>query len=247
MAPQTAVVTAESSNSEILSSMNAKERATWRQTGELPEAKPKETKEAKETPAESSPAAKTEVTEPEAQKPAAESSAAPVVAEKEHKPNKGAEARIKELLADNKRLSAELETARKAPVIAPAKTEEVAKPRRNDVDAKTGVALYASDDAFEDALEKYLVATVTANVNKANEKAASESRIKAQNEIIEKKWFNSIKIAKEKYPDFDQVLDVGDEDRNGKPVKGVFRNKELKSIKTNGVVDAWILDSEAGA
>lgn len=243
MAPDVATVTADSSNSEILASLNDTQRKEWRTTGklpDLPEAPPKKT-EAK-TEADSSPAAK-ETPEPAK---AAETSAEPVPAKEEHKP-KGAEARIKELLAETKRLNAELETARKAPIIAPAKVEEVAKPRRTDVDAKTGQPMYATDEVFEEAMEKYLVAKVTADVNKANAKAQSEARIAEQNRIIEQKWQNSLKIANENHPDFAKVLDIGDETVNGKALKNVFRNKDLKTIKSNGVLDAWILDSEIGA
>jgi hypothetical protein len=235
MAPETATVTADSSPSEILSSLNPKQKAEWRQTGalpDLPEAPPKT------EVAESSPAAK-ETPETKVETPASETSAAPVVAKEEHKPNKGAEARIKELLADNKRLAAELESARKIPVVAPAKVEEVAKPRRNDVELKTGQPMYASDEAFEEAMEKYLVAKVTADVNKANAKAAQEARVAAQNEIVQKRWLNSVKIATEKHSDWREVVKVDE--------KGRFQDETLKSIKIGSVMDGWILDSEIGA
>lgn len=243
----TDAVTLESSPSEILASLTPAQTKEWRTTGklpDLPEKKPVESKESipAKTEAESSPAAKTEVTEP----PQAEASAAPVAAKEEPKP-KGAEARIKELLAANKQLESELEKLRKAPVAAPAKIEEVARPRRTDMDAKTGKAMYATDEAFDEALEKYLTTKVTADVEKRQAKATMDARIAEQNAILERKWQNSLKIANEMYPDFAKVLDIGDEERDGKTLKGVFRNKDLKTIKTNGVLDAWILDSEIGA
>jgi hypothetical protein len=239
MAPETAVVTADSSNSEILSALTPKQRAEWRHTGALPETPeaPAKKSEAKTEVAESSPAAK-EVPEPKVEKPAVEASAEPAPAGKEPKP-KGAEARIKELLADNKRLQAEADELRKRPLPAQAKVEEVAKPRRNDVDAKTGQAVFATDEAYEEAVETYLTAKVTANVTKANAKAQQDARIAEQNTIIEKRWQNSLKIATERNPDWATVVEV---DKDGK-----FQHAALKSIKTNGVLDAWILDSEIGA
>jgi hypothetical protein len=244
---ETATVTADSSSSEILASLTPAEKANWRVTGELPEEKPaKEAKPKEEkTEAASSTAANTETPASTSEKTAVETTAAPATAKEEHKP-KGAEARIKELLADNKRLAAELETARRTPVAAPAKVEEVAKPHRNDVD-KTGRPMYATDEDFEKAHETYLTAKITADVEKRQAKANQELRVAEQNKIIEKRWQNALTIANEKHPDFAQVVDIGDEVKDGKTLKNVFRNKDLKTIKTNGVLDAWILDSEIGA
>jgi hypothetical protein len=225
------------SPTKILASLTPKQKAEWRQTGALPEA-PKETPPKEATEAASSPAAKES---PEPVKAEASAASAPAVKE-EPKP-KGAEARIKELLADNKRLESELDELRKRPIAAPAKIEEVAKPRRGEVDPKTGQALYATDEAFEEALDKYLSTKIKAESRREFEESQRQARIAEQNRITEKRWQNSLKIATEQHPDFAQVLDIGDEgDR-----KGVFRNKDLKTIKTNGVLDAWILDSEYGA
>lgn len=242
MAPD-AAVTVESSPTEILASLTPEEKAKWRQTGNLPEPK-KEIPKESTTEAVPSPAATTDVTEPAK---AAETTAAPVAANQEHKPNKGAEARIKELLAANKKLEVELEAARRAPVVTPAKIEEVAKPHRYDVDPKTGQAMYATDAAFDEAFETYLTAKVTADVEKRHAKARQDERIAEQNRLIEQRWQNALKIANEKHEDFAKVLDIGDEEQNGKMLKNIFRNKDLKTIKTNGVLDAWILDSEIGA
>src|SRR5271155_2129547 len=112
MAAETATVTAESSNSEILASMSDVERKNWRVTGKLPEVPTKETPKEETTEAESSPAAK-ETPASTSEKTAEETSAAPVPAKEEHKP-KGAEVRIKGLLAEIKQLTAALETSRKA-------------------------------------------------------------------------------------------------------------------------------------
>jgi len=241
MASEAAVV--ERTNSQTLASLTPAEMKEWRVTGKLPSEKsvsekPAE-KESKTEAAASSPAAKTEVTEIAGEKPASETSAAPVTAKEEPKP-KGAEARIKALLAENKKLESEILELRKKPAVAQAKPiEEPARPRRNDVDSKTGLALYASDDAYSEALEKYLTAKVTADVEKRSAKAQAEQRIVEQRKLQEKKWHNALKIANEKHPDFAQVCEIDD--------KGAFQNKALKSIKSNGVLDAWILDSDMGA
>jgi hypothetical protein len=111
------------------------------------------------------------------------------------------------------------------------------------VDSKTGLALFATDDAFEDALDKYLSAKITADVHKSVAKAAREASDAEQNKISTQRWLNSIKIATERYPDWAEVVDIGDEGDK----KNVFRNKDLKTIKLNSVLDAWLLDSDYGA
>lgn len=235
MAPDAATITADSSPTEILKSLTPAQTKEWRTTGKLPDipaTPPKETTEAA-----SSTAATTEVTEEPAKAP--ETSTAPVAVEPKSEKPKGAEARIKELLAANKELEAKLEAARKAPIVAPAKIEEVAKPHRNDVDPKTGLPVYASDEAFDTAFESYLTAKVTADVEKRTAKAQADARAAEQNKIIEQRWQNSLKIANEKHTDFAKVLGIDE--------KGAFHNEALKTIKSNSVVDAWILDSDIGA
>lgn len=230
-------LTADSSPTQILKSMTPAQHKAWRETGATPEIA-EEVKENKTETAESSPAANTVVSEEPAK--AAETSAESVPAKHEpsSKPSKGAEGRIKELLADNKRLTAELDSARKTPVVAPAKIEEVAKPRRNDVDEKTGLAKYATDEAFDEAYETYISAKVTKDVEKRHAKAQEDARISEQNRILQQKWQNSLKIAIERHPDFAKVCEIDD--------KGAFQNAELKKIKTNGTLDAFCLDSEIG-
>lgn len=125
-------------------------------------------------------------------------------------------------------------------MVTPAKIEEVARPRRNDVDSKTGQPMYASDEAYEEAVEKYLTTKVTADVEKRQATAQREAAIKAQNEIIQRRWQNSLAIAIERNSDWAKV--VGLDDKTGK-----YQNADLKTIKEHGVLDAWILDSEIGA
>lgn len=236
MATDVKVLTAESSPTDILASLSRAENKKWRETGEFPDREATPPKESKTENAESSPAAKTDVTEPDAKK-AEEKTAESVPANREPKA-KGAEARIKELLADNKRLNAELETARKAPVVAPAKIEEIAKPHRADVDEKTGQPKYATDEAFEQAHEDYITAKVTKDVEKRQAKAQEDVRIAEQNRLLQQKWQNSLKIAIERHPDFAKVCEID--------AKGAFQNAELKGIRSNGMLDAFCLDSEIG-
>lgn len=233
MAPDAATITADSSPTEILKSLTPAQTKEWRTTGKLPdipEAPPKE-----KTEAASSTAATTAVTEP----PKAESSVAPATTEPKSEKPKGAEARIKELLAANKKLEADLEAARKAPVVAPAKIEEIAKPRRNDVDVKTGQPMYASDEAYDEAFEKYLTSKVTADVEKRTAKAQSDAKAAEQNRIIEARWQNALKIAHERHPDFKEVCQIDG--------KGKFNNPELVKIKDGGILSARILKSDIGA
>jgi hypothetical protein len=226
-------ITVESSPTQILESLNSEQMHEYEKSGklpDLPEAPPKEKVET--APADPSSAAK-EPPAPEKVEAPAESAPA----HQEPKP-KGAEARIKELLAENKRLASELETSRKAPVAAPAKSEEPAKPHRNDVDEKTGLAKYATDEAYEEARDKWLTDKVTHDVEQRHAKAEKERTVAEQNKLIERRWQNSIKIATEKHPDFAKVLELDD--------KGAFNSAAVRSIKGGSVVDAWILESEIG-
>lgn len=229
-------LTADSSPSEILKSMSPQQHKAWRETGATPDI-PEATPAPKTETAESSPAAKTEVSEQPSK--AAETSAESVPAKSEpSKPAKGAEGRIKELLADNKRLTAELETARKAPVAPKAKNEEIAKPRRNDVDDKTGQPKYATDDDFLDARDAYVAKMSSQQARADIAKEEGDRRVAEQNRLVQQKWQNSLKIANERHPDFAKVCEID--------AKGAFQNAELKQIKTNSILDAFILDSEIG-
>lgn len=226
---------AGSSPTEILKALTPEQYKVWQRTGDLPEVAPKTPAKTEETKAASSPAANTAVTEPPAK--AAETVADPVPVKEEPKA-KGAEARIKELLADNKKLASELEALRKPPAIALVKSEEPAKPLRNEVDSKTGQLKFATDDAFDSAYEKWMTDKVSHDVRKQIAKENEAVRVAEQNKIIEQRMLNSIKITKEKHPDFETVLEMDE--------KGQMQAQAVKSIKQNGVLDAWILDSELG-
>jgi hypothetical protein len=231
MATDVKEITVDSSSTEILANLTPAEHKAWRETGDIPERKPAEANktEATET-AESSTAAKTEVVEEKTE-------SAPVKTESS-KPAKGAEARIKELLADNKRLAAELDAARK-PVTAPAKkTEEIAKPHRNDVDEKTGQPKYATDEEFLEARDAYVFEQASKKTRSDIAKEDGERRVAEQNRLQQQKWQNNLKIAVERHEDFAKVCQIDD--------KGAFQSPELKQIKSNGVLDGWLLDSDFG-
>src|ERR1700722_11530833 len=234
-----AAVTVDSSTTEILASMNPKERAEWRTTGkipDLPEAPPKEPKE--KTEAAPSTAATTEVTEPPAKAAKEPTESAP--AGKEHKPNPDAEARIKGLLAENKVLEAKVAELSKRPEIKPAKIEEVAIPRRSDVDSKTGLPLYATDEAYLEARDKAVKEIAKNEARRELNEQEKQRRRDEADRITQQRWLNSIKIAHEKFPDW--ATKVGLNDKDGK-----YQDAALKSIKEHSVLDAWILDSEIGA
>lgn len=241
-----ATVTVESSPTDVLKSLTPAQHKTWRETGEIPESKSppaKETPKEEKTEAASSPAAKTEVAAPAPEKAAEKEPAKSAPAVEEPKAN--AETRIKDLLAENKELKVKLDAMQKAPVAAPAKTEAPAKPHRNDVDAKTGQVLYATDEAFEEAHEKYLTEKVTQDVRKQVAKEAEDRQVAEQTRILQQRMINSIKITTEKHPDFQQVLKAKDIEKDGKKIT-VFEADAVKRIKSGGMIDRWILDSDIG-
>ena len=237
-----ATVIVESSPTEKLKQLTPAEHKTWRATGNLPE--PKVSKEVKKTEAASSPAATKEAPESVPVKAAAETSAEPVPAkvEPDSKPKpKGAEARIKDLLAENKKLAQDLEDARKSQSVPAKKTEALAKPGRNDIDEKNGQPLYRSDDEYMEARDKWVMGEAVRKTRMEIAHETQERETSRQNELMQRRMQNSVKIATENHPDFLQVLKA--ETKEGKTV---FNADAVKAIKTNGVLDAWILDSEQG-
>ena len=224
-------VTVDSTPTEILKSMTPAQHKTWRETGATPELKEAASVDSPST-------AKTEVVE-EPKTP--EKVAEPTTASAEPSVSRGknAETRIKELLADNKRLSSELEAARKPVAAAQAKKDEaIAKPHRNDVDEKTGLAKYATDDDFLDARDKYVSDMASKQTRADIAKEDGERRVAEQNAILQKKWLNSLTIAKEAHADFDKVCEIDS--------KGAFQNAELKKIKGGGALDRFCLDTQRG-
>lgn len=221
------VITVESSPTEILATMTPAENKKWRETGDIPEAKTKT--------ADPSPAAKTEPVGD----PAASTTAQPEAKVATTKTVKNAETRIPELLSEIKRLNSEIEKLNKAPAAATTKKEEeIVKPRRNDVDVKTGQPLYANDDEFLDARDKYVADMASKQTRATIAKETQEARIAEQNRILQEKWQNSLKIATEAHPDFAKVCGIDD--------KGAFQNAELKKIKDGGALDRFCLDTPRG-
>lgn len=242
MATDVKTLTVESSPTDILASMNAVERKAWRETGKTPELK--------DVKAESSTAKEEEKPEQKIEDVKAESStaksesaetkteAAAVKAEPLVSRGKNAATRIQELLSENKRLASEVEKLRTAPVHTPAKTEEPAKPRRTDVDEKTGLAKYATDDDFLEARDQYVMKMASQQTRQEIAKEENQRRIAEMNKLTQEKWQNSLKLATERHEDFKKVCEIDS--------KGAFQNAELKLIKSNSVLDAFILDSDLG-
>lgn len=239
--------TVESSPTQILKDLTPAQHKTWRQTGDLPEVKtpevpPKESKEA--TPAAPSPAAK-EPAAPAPAKVAVETPAEPAPATPEPKA-KGAEARIKELLSQNKELKSKLETLQATSVVPPTKTEKApVKPSRNDVDEKSGQPKYATDDEFLEARDKYVAELASHQTRQDIAKETRERQVAEQNRITQQRMVNAVKIATERHPDFSEVLKIETKETDGKKVT-TFNSPAMKAIKTNGIIDAWCLDSDLG-
>jgi len=241
--------TTEQSGTEVLASLTPTQRTKWRQTGDLPEEKSAEkkieekkieerkleTKDSKTDGASSTPekAAPAKVEEP----------AKSAVADKSEPQ---ARTRIgRDLVAENKELKAKLEELQRQAPIAVKKDDVSPKPLRNDVDEKTGQAKYATDEAFEEAREKWLTDKVTSDVRKQVAKEENDRRVAEQNQLIEKRVSNSLKIAEQQHADFREVVQVKEEQKDGKTVT-TFNAPALKLIKTNGMIDAWLVDTEIG-
>jgi hypothetical protein len=245
----------EKSSTQILKDLTPKQMKTWRETGNLPDEKAtaddkkaEEKDSKKSTDGDSSTPAKKDVAAPkdaESGAKKAEEPAKSAVADKTEPAKANAETRIKDLLAENKILQQKLEDLQKQPVAVAKKESEPAKPSRNDTDPKTGAALYATDEDYLDARDKYVAEMASRKTRADIAKESSERNAAEQNQLIERRMLNSIKIAKEKHADFLEVLKAKDIEKDGKTIT-VFDAPAVKAIKQNGVLDAWILDSEIG-
>lgn len=247
MAVDAPEVQVDSSPTDVLKSLTPAQHKTWRNTGDLPEAKSKEAPKSETAPAESSPAAKPESAAAPAK--ATETPAEPAPAKTEPKA-KNAETRVPELLSERAKLRAEnaelhrkLDELQKAPVAAPAKSEAPAKPHRNDTDPKTGQPLYADDDAYLEARDKWVTEQASYKTRQDIAKEYEQRNIAEQNQILRKRMENSIKLTTEKHPDFLEVVQAKEVEKDGKKVT-VFGIAD--KIKTGGMIDAFCLDSEIG-
>lgn len=188
-APSPAVAVAEPEVTEVtLPRSGSEEYATWRMTGELPK-KP-------ETQAESSPA-----DAPKEENPAvaAESGPAPKQQEQPRK-GKDAEHRIKELLADQKRMRAELEAlkSRPAQVEQPRQQQQAPQYTRSkpSVDAKNpdGTPKYGT---YEDYVEDLADWKAEQRIAQQMQQLAAQAQ---QRQVAE-----GVEQARTRYQDFDSV------------------------------------------
>ena len=245
MATDAAVPVVESSPTEILRKLTPEQHKTWRVSGDLPEAKAPDAKPTE--PAASSPAAKTEVTEPPAK--AAETPADSVPAKKDPEPPKSnAETRIKELLAKVKELETRLDTSTRSAAAAPAKSEEPRKPRRDEVDDKTGLPKYAdergifSEDKFQDALVEYGIERGSYKTRQDLAKQAQE-RLQAEiQQLVTTELQSELEAVEKRHTDFREVLQA----KTDKDGKALFENPEIKKINSNGALDVRIAESPYG-
>lgn len=227
------------SSSQILTDMSPEQKLHWQKTGEIVDTVPAkvETPKVSTEGAESSTAAKPVVAG--AEKPETPAASAPATSEPKGKPD--AQSRILQLLADNKALQAKLDDLEKKPAAAAAPTvkkEELTKPQRADVDEKTGIAKYATDDEFETAKEEYLTKKIRADIERDNAVAAKKAHDDEQQRLVTEKWNNSMKVGKEKHADLDEVFETDD--------KGAIQHPEIKGIKPGGILDGWVVDSDLG-
>lgn len=250
-------VTVESSSTDILKSLTPAQMKTWRETGNLPDLPSKNGTPAKKAaapkiektePAESSTAAKeTPDAEPAEKQDAAETPAESVPAKVEappKKPTSPAQARIKDLLAEVSTLRQENDNLQRQ--LKPVKeTKAAQKPQRNDVDDK-GQAKYASDEIFQDARDEWIRAEAIRTTREEIAKEAHDRQVMEIRTNQERRLDAQLKLAKERHADFDQKLmpkEIADKD--GKK-SIVYTAPGVKVLKTPGVVDAWILDSDLG-
>lgn len=168
--------------------LNPTQRAKWLESGDLPKAAKNEEK---------SPAPAEKVTEAEESLPSKTDDAekekvtesAPETKTQEKVDIPPHEARIKQLLAENKILK-QREAARERPTVIPEKTEELTAPKAED---------------FED-IEKFLDAKVKYEVaqdRKAREAEQTRVQVEAKNRETIEKWNNSVIEAKKKHADFE--------------------------------------------
>ncbi len=183
------------------------EYATYMEKGELPKAK-------------AAPPPAKEVVAPE-------SAAGPQQQDKKERvPDRGAEARIRELAAEVKALK---EAAGKKDVSAePSTAPKVERPVKpvfgeSGHESETVDAFEARQEAHVQALVKYELAQERA----ANEKARLEADTKAANETIENAWNERVEAAKSKHSDYAEVA-------------------FSKDLPISPVMDGFILDSDVG-
>lgn len=212
--------------------------AEWRKTGNLPQPKEEAAPAAAKPESSDAPPAET--------KPAAEAETAPAP-EPEHEGQesetrlgvrgRGAEARIKQLLAENKRLKQQAETATRPPEPAPVKAAEPAKPAppanyqewRKTFNPAKFVETWGKDNpkgSYEEAV---------AAMNDHMDEVRSGFRQREETQATAQREFNAkLEETRKRYPDMDKVI-------------GPASRALITDEKVSPVVKALINDSEVFA
>lgn len=214
-----------------LKDLSTEQHAEWRKTGLLPE-KPKAEKPASpDTPKAATSEAKPEEAEAETE-PASEPGESTQEPEEKHSRAPGAEKRIKELLAKNKKLEEQMAArvpASEKPIEKKAEAKASPKPTPEDLD-DSGKAKYATYEDFVEALSDWKSEGRIQAFKAETEKAAKDAEVAKQNKAVEEGWMKRVDEAKAKHEDFVEVAFAPD-----------------LPIKQGSVADAVILDSEQGA
>jgi hypothetical protein len=170
---------------------------------------------------------------------------------------KDAASRLKEVLADQKKLRLErekdqelireltrklsgpsaLQTSQPAPEAAKVETGKPVRPKLTDVDPKTGQPLFKTFTDYELALEKYsddrdawLESETFKKVTEHSTKAQKEKETAEAEKVIAELFGKRVNEVRQKHADFDQVA----------------LRKDLPVVK-GSTVEAYILDSDRGA
>lgn len=201
-APVEPVTPAAAPEQRTLKSLNSAEHTEWRKTGKMPEAKP--TTEDSATSQESSDADGEEAAGESA--PASEAGKEAQGNKNQRRSNAGD--RVKELLADKKRLETELAEARKgktenkaaesSTAAAPETVKSLEAPKKPDFKDFTG----KTAEEYEAAYDKYVEDLTDYKAKKAIADHQQEQATKAAND----KLMVEIAEAKTRYADFEDVI-----------------------------------------
>ena len=164
--------------------------ATWRKTGIRPEAQ-KPSEPAAPAPAESA--------------PQGDSAAAPEAAPQERPKRSDANTRIRELIASNKRLEAQLEEARRGRTAepSPAPAEHKAEPPKAlQAPQKPKQSDFKTWEAFEEAKDKYHEDLADYKVAKAKDDVRRELALGEQQKALN----NQLDEGRKRYKDLDSII-----------------------------------------
>lgn len=206
--------------SEILSGLSATERAEWRRTGTLPEPKPTETNAAPSPAAPAEPAAEIAAT-PGSEKPPTPPSEAATPSKE-----KGAEARIKELLAKNKELEARLAAPPPVQALPAAPPPAQAADPEPDATDYEKYPLGTADPKYIRDLSAHIAKGMLAEHRAQQAKAETETRQRAEHARASAELAERTTSIKEKHADFEEVA------------------RGVKGIAPGSPLDAFILGSK---